>query len=186
MKGRTVILVSHHVQLCAPGAAYVVALENGRTAFSGKQGDFMGSSVMKGLVQSHTDEKEDEKDAEKDAELIADEKEKEETVAEVDGDKQVANGTPAPGDAAPKVDKKPARKLVEEEKRAVGRVGRDIWTTYLRACGGKIYWGVFGLSLLLATVIPIFENGWLRCVVSYSWPLARLLMTWLGYGRAPQ
>lgn len=32
MKGRTTVLVSHHVQLCAPGAKYIVALENGRDA----------------------------------------------------------------------------------------------------------------------------------------------------------
>ena len=32
MRGRTVILVSHHVQLCAPGASYIVALDNGRGA----------------------------------------------------------------------------------------------------------------------------------------------------------
>ena len=36
MRGRTVILVSHHVQLTAPGAAYVVSLENGLLQYAGE------------------------------------------------------------------------------------------------------------------------------------------------------
>lgn len=59
MRGRTVILVSHHVQLCAPGASYIVALDNGRVQFSGDRDAFKSSGVMAKLVQStneHTDE----------------------------------------------------------------------------------------------------------------------------------
>jgi hypothetical protein len=52
MKGRTVIVVSHHVQLCAPGASYVVALDNRRVQFQGIRDDFRSSGVTSGLVQS--------------------------------------------------------------------------------------------------------------------------------------
>jgi len=52
MRGRTVILVSHHVQLCAPGASYIVALDNGRVQFQGTVIRFKTSGVMNGLVQS--------------------------------------------------------------------------------------------------------------------------------------
>jgi hypothetical protein len=45
--------------------------------------------------------------------------------------------------STPKANKKPARKLVEEEKRAVGRIGRDIWETYIQACGNMWYWLLF-------------------------------------------
>ncbi|KAJ7826783.1 multidrug resistance-associated ABC transporter [Mycena olivaceomarginata] len=54
MRGRTVILVSHHVQLCTPGAGYVVALDNGRVQFQGSRDEFQSSVVMRGLVQSTT------------------------------------------------------------------------------------------------------------------------------------
>ena len=45
MRGRTVILVSHHVQLCAPGASYIVALDNGRLQFQGKQAEFQAKGA---------------------------------------------------------------------------------------------------------------------------------------------
>lgn len=52
MRGRTLILVSHHVQLCAPGASYIVALDNGRVSFAGNFDSFKVSGVMAGLVHS--------------------------------------------------------------------------------------------------------------------------------------
>ena len=61
MRGRTIILVSHHVQLCAPGAKYVVALDNGRVQFQGDREAFMSSGVLKSLSQS-TNEPTDDKD----------------------------------------------------------------------------------------------------------------------------
>ena len=54
MAGRTVVLISHHVQLCAPGANYIVALDNGRVAYSGDSDGFNSSGVMTSLVQSES------------------------------------------------------------------------------------------------------------------------------------
>jgi ABC-type enterochelin transport system ATPase subunit len=56
MEGRTVILVSHHVQMCAPGASYIVALDNGRVQFHGSQDDFNRSGIIRTLIQSTQDE----------------------------------------------------------------------------------------------------------------------------------
>lgn len=50
MKGRSVILVSHHIQLCAEGAAYVVALDGGSTAFEGGPAEFRRSTVFRNLL----------------------------------------------------------------------------------------------------------------------------------------
>ncbi|KPV72284.1 uncharacterized protein RHOBADRAFT_39718 [Rhodotorula graminis WP1] len=47
LKNRTVILVSHHVALTAPGAAHVVQLANGRVAFSGSRAQFLDSDGFK-------------------------------------------------------------------------------------------------------------------------------------------
>ncbi|GAA5926134.1 hypothetical protein JCM3775_005214 [Rhodotorula graminis] len=47
LKNRTVILVSHHVALTAPGAAHVVQLANGRVAFSGSGAQFLDSDGFK-------------------------------------------------------------------------------------------------------------------------------------------
>lgn len=58
--------------------------------------------------------------------------------------------------------KKPPRKLVEEEKRAVGHIRKDIWETYIKSCGGYKYWLIFGLALLLGALSPVVENWWLK------------------------
>lgn len=58
--------------------------------------------------------------------------------------------------------KKASKKLYEEEKRAVGRIARDIWIMYLKACGSWLYWICFTLVFLLASISPVINNGWLR------------------------
>lgn len=164
MRGRTVILVSHHVQLCAPGASYIVALDNGRVQFQGSHDAFVSSGVLNTLVQSGATDPTDEK-----AETAV------ANVEEITGEKGSSDGTTEDGStsaaptiivaAEPKKEKKPPRKLIEEEKRAVGRIGRDIWKYYFSACGGVLYWVAFTATFVLAMLAPVFENGWLRYVI---------------------
>ncbi|KAL4260343.1 ATP-binding cassette transporter C [Pleurotus pulmonarius] len=154
MRGRTVILVSHHVQLCTPGAGYIVALENGRIQYQGDRQGFQASSVMQTLVQSSsesTDEKEEA--AVEDLKLSS---------SQAPSEAQSTTDTTVTAVATPSSDKKAPRKLVEEEKRAVGRISRDVWSTYIHACGHWPFWVVFILILLLAALSPVLENGWLR------------------------
>ncbi|KAJ4488652.1 multidrug resistance-associated ABC transporter [Lentinula lateritia] len=159
MKGRTVILVSHHVQLCAPDANYIVALDNGRVQFEGTREAFQTSGVIRTLMQSTVNE-------------IGDEKE-EQVIEEIpvpsshssDSDPSSETTTIAPTPATVKMDKKPARKLVEEETRAVGRVSKSVWLTYIRACGSCWYWILFTVAYIIAALSPVAENGWLKQVV---------------------
>jgi ABC-type glutathione transport system ATPase component len=150
MQGRTVILVSHHVQLCVSGASYVVALENGQVQFSGKPDSFLDSGVMSRLVQSvNTDEN--------------DEASTDDTVrTKTSHSTGPSSETSSTVVSEVKQERKSPRKLVEEEKRAVGRIKRDIWETYIRACGDARYWVPFILILVLATLTPVAENGWLK------------------------
>ncbi|KAJ7610419.1 multidrug resistance-associated ABC transporter [Roridomyces roridus] len=138
MRGRTVILVSHHVQLCVPGAAYIVTLDNGRVRFQGTQDAFKVSGVMGSLVQS-TDTSTDQDKTE---------------AAAVD---TIDEGKSA---GAEKVKKAP-RKFFEEEKRAVGRVAWDVWMAYIGACGSRWYWVLFCSMFTVAALSPVMENGWL-------------------------
>ncbi len=172
MRGRTVILVSHHVQLCAPGASYIVALENGRVLYKGDRQGFQSSGVMGRLAQSGASESlvRDE------AEAVADQTIEETLLqTEKDGTKgdspsstkmqpeDSSSGAETPVvDAEPSPKKKGPRKLVEEETRAVGRIGRSVWETYIKACGRSPYWVIFVVSFLFAAASPVAENGWLR------------------------
>ncbi len=158
MRGRTVILVSHHVQLCTPGAGYIVALENGRIQYQGDRQGFQASSVMQTLVQSSSESTDEKEEA-----AIEDLKP---SSSQTPSEAQSTTDTTVTAVATPKSDKKAKapRKLVEEEKRAVGRISRDVWSTYIHACGHWPFWAVFMLILLLAALSPVLENGWLRQV----------------------
>jgi ABC-type multidrug transport system ATPase subunit len=156
MRGRTVILVSHHVQLCSPGASYIVALDNGRLEFEGSKDAFQSSGVMRKLVQTT--------DAADGKEEVTDVLEETLLAKESDPDSE-SSSTIASQTSDVKAEKKPPRKLVEEERRAVGRIGQDIWETYIKACGNGWYWAIFITVLLVASISPVIENGWLRCVI---------------------
>ncbi|OJT05133.1 ABC transporter ATP-binding protein/permease VMR1, partial [Trametes pubescens] len=163
MRGRTLILVSHHVQLCAAGAQYIVALDNGRVQYSGDYDSFRSSGVLSTLVQSGAADPADEKEetAVEKAQEIIEAGESSSAPASSETSSTVAATTPA--ELEPMLEKKKTpRKLVEEEKRAVGRIGKDIWTTYLKAYGGVAYWATFIVALALAALSPVLENGWLR------------------------
>lgn len=164
VRGRTVILVSHHVELCAPGANYVVVLDNGRVTFQGDRDSFVASPVMGTLVHAHTGD--DGKDA---PAPVVDEVEiqHEKTEATSSAEKEPASETSSTAltseENKPEPEKKKSpRKLIEEEKRAVGHISRDIWETYIKACGGYKYWIIFGFSLLLGALSPVIESWWLK------------------------
>ena len=160
MRGRTVILVSHHVQLCAPGASYIVALDNGHLQFQGNRDGFISSGVLQSLSQSGATDTSDEKEET----LVPGIEELAENhslpSANLETSSTIAAATAEP-ETKPEV-KKVARKLVEEEKRAVGRISKDIWLAYLSACGGWLYWTTFFLSLTLAAVGSVLEKWWIK------------------------
>ncbi|KAI9510285.1 ATP-binding cassette transporter [Russula earlei] len=168
MRGRTVILVSHHVQLCAPGASYIVALENGRVLYKGDRHDFQSSGVMSSLAHSGAVESTGRGETEV---AILEANEEALLVEPVNGPGPSSPNTEVQSedgsmgvtsfDSDPAHTKKGPRKLVEEEARAVGRVGLPVWETYIKACGGVSYWPIFAVSFLLAAVSPVAENGWL-------------------------
>lgn len=167
MRGRTIILVSHHVQLCAPGAKYIVSLDNGRVAYAGSYDSFQNSGVLKTLVQSGAadpvDDKE-EKAVEKVEEIMEESIDNGLSAEPTEPNSETSStvaATTSELEAKPEKKKAP-RKLVEEEKRAVGRIGKDIWMAYIKACGGYGYWLTFACALGLAALAPVLENGWLR------------------------
>ncbi|KAG8716045.1 hypothetical protein FRC11_010771 [Ceratobasidium sp. 423] len=175
MNGRTIILVSHH--LVAPGASYVVALDNGRVLFTGPQSEFIGSSVMQRISHS-TDIEEKEQPKEETIEEVAEAAahSAEPSGLSVSGESDAATlvksvsigkDSSAPDGSAP-VKKKAPRKLIEDEARAVGRVKWEIWESYFKACGSFIYWTIFSLVIVGGSLTPVFENGWLRYWASHS------------------
>jgi hypothetical protein len=63
------------------------------------------------------------------------------------------------------VDKpKAPKKLVEDEARRIGRIGKDAWTAYIGSAGNPVYWATLLLALMLASLDPVAENGWIKLV----------------------
>ncbi|KAI0062503.1 ATP-binding cassette transporter [Artomyces pyxidatus] len=154
MRGRTVVLVSHHVQLCTPGASYIVALDNGRVLYRGDRDTFKASGVLSTLVQSGATDPTDTVATEEGATLT-------ESEHVASSSEPVYDTSLAAVETDVKVEKKAPRKLIEDEARAVGRISLDVWVTYIRACGGNWYWLLFGVVMVLAAVGPVAEKGWL-------------------------
>ena len=178
MQRRTVILVSHHVQLCAPGANYIIALDNGRVLFEGSKEVFYSSGTMKTLIRStESSGKVD------DEEKVTLEKEEEVLVEELDPPSETSSTVVPSTPATIKANKKPARKLMEEERRAVGRVARGIWETYIRACGNVWYWSLFISFLIIVSASPVLENGWLRYDIAIALTMYTLLTNLLATGQ---
>lgn len=170
MHGRTIVLVSHHVQLCAPGASYIVALDNGRVQFQGDSDAFQTSGVINGLVQSgQADDKNDKEEVTLVTveDVIPDALESHSPTSSTDSETEPSSDTNSTAVATVTSDgnlgqKNTPRKLVEEEKRAVGRIGTEIWSTYIWACGGQWYWCAFLVIFIVAAMSPVAENGWLK------------------------
>ncbi|KIR29354.1 ATP-binding cassette transporter [Cryptococcus deuterogattii LA55] len=173
VEGRTVLIVSHHTALVSPAAAYIVALENGDVKFSGTGEEFVASNLSDEL---------DEEDAQ--ARPTDSEQKEEKTIEEnavKPANKSVLNISSACAEGAapdsetsslaPEDDKvvnltlgvkqKTPRKLIEDEKRARGRITWTVWKTYFNALGGPIWWLLFILSLGMAMLVPVAEKGWL-------------------------
>ena len=130
----------------------------------GSKDAFHDSGAIASLIQSTQAEKEPQVDKDQ---VDKDEIEKleaaQESILSKDREPQSeTSSTIASTSPSVKLERKPARKLVEEEKRAVGRISRDIWETYIWACGNGWYWTIFIFILIVASASPVLENGWLR------------------------
>lgn len=146
MLGRTVILVSHNIQLCAEGATYIVALDKGTTAFKGGSADFRRSDIFRNLLQTKNTSVSD--------------------ALQTSGALYSTSSLPQPArkslrPAAERGTVNPP-KLVVDEASSVGRIPWSVWMSYLQACGRWNYWCGFTVILLVASFSPVFENGYLR------------------------
>ncbi|KAJ7054182.1 multidrug resistance-associated ABC transporter [Mycena amicta] len=149
MHGRTVILVSHHIQLSADGATHIVALDKGEVMFQGDPVGFRCSSAFLGLSQSKH---------------IVEGSLPEPDLATKDGLSRPTISTAAPTalKLASTGGTGTVPKLVAEEVSSVGRIDWDVWKTLLGAYGGRFFWLSFAIVLLIASLGPVFENSYLR------------------------
>ncbi|MCP8717953.1 MAG: ATP-binding cassette domain-containing protein [Asgard group archaeon] len=158
MQGRTCILVSHNVALTVQNAAWVVVLENGRVKNQGttdvllESGDLgddelVKTSVMNSRSQSTTNlQSLDDKNADMKAKAAAIES-KLNALAKPDEEEE-----PVKTDG----------KLVEEESKAEGVVGSEVYFGYAKYFGGWPTWTLVLVVFLLSQGVYMCQSFWLR------------------------
>jgi len=145
-QGRTIILVSHQVQLCAPISSKIVLLDGGgRIGFDGTVDAFIKSDLYSGLHEDQSSLKADPETS---------------STAKEAGTGQKKPSGEERKDSKSKVQvKPPPKKLVEDEKMEEGSVKLSIYLAYIREGG-------WGLWICTATCFMVV-NGWQA--ITSSW-----------------
>lgn len=180
MVGRTIVLVSHHIQLCAPGVDYVVrpsllphavptdgrlqiSLENGRVKFGGPAADFLATDKFRvdeedEIIEAALAAKSPAKAKNKLLDLVS---------ATTAASSEASSASEAESDSESESDddeftkEKPARKLIEDEARAVGMVDASVWKLYLGLSGGVFFWMSFVITFGGTKLADVAQTLWL-------------------------
>lgn len=156
---RTVILVTHQVQLVAQSAEKVVMLENNQVRFQGDPKTFMDSDLYHGLIEELEEEK---------VENLIDIQSEDVTPAttappspHIDSVELPKSNLPVENLPNPKASTTP-RKLVEKEERAKGAVLLSIYRGYITAAGGIPYVMVLLIIFIVVNCFDIVTFTWLE------------------------
>lgn len=154
-RGRTRILVTHHVTLCLPKTKYSVLLADGTAQHAGSIDELQQTGSLKAILAQDIDVLEDASDdtavEDNDAdpntslERIATNRStrsrRKSTVVDPENEAKATNKNVAP------------KKFTEEEKKFRGAIKGAVYKAYLNASGGFFYWAfLWGLFTLNITV----------------------------------
>ncbi|KAG1837297.1 hypothetical protein F4604DRAFT_1843943 [Suillus subluteus] len=141
MANRTVILVTHHVELVLPGTYYLVRMLDGCIDAQGTVKDLRAQGILDHIAQDSAAEvKEEEPIAATEAPVEAQDDAEAETSAE---------------------SKKKPRKLVKDEHREAGGVKWSIYNAYLKASSYRT-WFMLGILIACSQTLGVTEKLWVR------------------------
>ncbi|KAF5353364.1 hypothetical protein D9756_007860 [Leucocoprinus leucothites] len=148
LANRTVILVTHHVELVLPGAYYLVRMLDGRIDTHGTIKDLRAQGILDNITHDA------EVEAKKEEAVVAKEGAAQAEEIAVSGD---VDETEAKKDTAMK---KP-RKLVKDEHRETGSVKWRIYKSYLKA-SSYWTWIILGILVVVTQLLGVGEKFWIR------------------------
>ncbi|KIM47463.1 hypothetical protein M413DRAFT_22125 [Hebeloma cylindrosporum] len=136
-RGRTIILVTHHITLCLPIAHYLLELEHGGIKHQGTIPELDERGLLLNVIESEEEP------------FLETQSSDQETLNEID---DTAVKPPHP----PRSYHRPSDgKLIEVEARAEGRVSLRSYATYIRAAG----FGGWFLTLAIMILIRVINIG---------------------------
>lgn len=165
-EGRTRILVTHHVSLCLPRAKYAVRLSaRGTLEHAGLIDELRKTGSLEDILEADRIEESNE-------------------VKEDEVLKRVpTNGSVAiPSDDVAVATKAPPKKLVEDEKREVGRVRTAVYAGYLNASGGWPFWLFLIVLYAVAEGFEVGRTYWIRIWASAFGDSEETIMRSMSYG----
>jgi len=174
-RGRTRILVTHHVALCLPKTKYTVLLGEGSVLHAGTVEELRKSGSLKAILAQDIEEQQK-----------AEEEAKAHSAPEVDdggGLQQVTSGRSirsrrrssiAKQDTEPDQLKVP-KKFTEDEKREQGAIKYTVYAEYIRASGGLRHW-LLVLLAFAACLVVILGRSWWISIWTRSYQTESVLM----------
>ncbi|KAH7027455.1 P-loop containing nucleoside triphosphate hydrolase protein [Microdochium trichocladiopsis] len=147
-KGRTRILVTHHVALCESRTKYLVELGNGVVLNAGPVEELKEDGTL-AKIKSH---EQSPREIQEDEDMTAVNSE-EVSVNDADGTEplvKVPSKTPE------------ARKFVEEEARERGSIKKKVYATYLHDSGGWPFWTGAAVIFLVVMALGLGRSWWLK------------------------
>ncbi|KAI9504470.1 P-loop containing nucleoside triphosphate hydrolase protein [Coemansia spiralis] len=142
MKGRTCVLVTHHVSMCLPFAQFLLMMHEGQISRDDTSKDVRETEDK--LAKAANDMKpEDEYNHERLQNNV------------VQGGVDSNDGLPRSQGA-----------LFEEEKHEKGFIKLEVWQTYFYACGSKSFWTMTLALLILWQAVIISQDYWIRIWVN--------------------
>ncbi|KAI0065886.1 multidrug resistance-associated ABC transporter [Artomyces pyxidatus] len=145
LQHRTVVLVTHHVELVLPGAHYLVRMLDGRIDTQGTVAELRARGVLEEITQE-----EEVKVHEEEQVAAKEEPTAEEVAAEVTSE-----------EAKPNVKDKKPRKLIKDEHRQEGGVKWSVYNTYLKA-SSYWTWGILATFIVIYQFLGIGEKLWIK------------------------
>ncbi|KAG8816885.1 hypothetical protein FRC17_000158 [Serendipita sp. 399] len=146
MANRTIVLVTHHVDLVLPSAYYFVRMLDGRIDTQGTITELRTRGLLDAFVQDAQAEQQPEIVTAEELAIVA---------AEESPSSETAEPTQQSGKA-----KKP-RKLVEAEERAEGAVKWGVYTAYFKATG-YLTWFLILIILAISQLGGVTEKIWMQ------------------------
>ncbi|KAH6603669.1 P-loop containing nucleoside triphosphate hydrolase protein [Trichoderma cornu-damae] len=145
-RGRTRILVTHHASLCLPRADYAVHLSaNGTVEHAGSVEELRRTGVLEHILEADDAVESEEAQGDSDAETTT-----------LNGSTAISTPNPIPKS------KKTPKKLVEDEKREVGRVKTAVYTGYLKSFSGLPLWVLLLLLYIAAQGLTLGRTYWIK------------------------
>ncbi|KPI39751.1 ATP-dependent bile acid permease [Cyphellophora attinorum] len=176
-RGRTRILVTHHVALCLPKTTYSVLLADGTADVAGLTSQLRKDGTLKRILAEDVEEKRKEEEEALKQELAVDDggglskmltnqslkSRRASNLSAPELNRRRSHATIENGEV-PKKD--PPKKFTEDEKRETGTVKWAIYARYIRACGGFGYWTfiivAFGVWILVYLARSYWISVWTR------------------------